>query len=297
MQALKPYYVAAFVLFIIIVLKIYAYAESESASMLASLVDSLGDVVISSFAFLSIYVSLKPADHEHRHGHGKAEGFSALLQACFLVGAAVFLIFEAVHKIYVPQEIMGHAIGIGVSVVSIILTLILVFVQKRAYRLAPSLALKADQFHYTGDVLLNGAVIVAFLIDLYGGLIYADPIISLGISAYILKTAKCVGFEAVDMLMDKEIDQQDRQKIIDIVHAHEQVHGMHDLRTRKSGMNIYISFDVELDGALSLEKAHDITRDLDLSLLEVFPNAEIIIHKDPIGDTYDPRHRVAGVHH
>ena len=54
---------------------------------------------------------------------------------------------------------------------------------------------------------------------------------------------------------------------------------------------------MELEGDLTLEDAHAITRDLDLALLKEFPHAEIIIHKDPVGDTYDPRHRVAGVHH
>ena len=296
-QALTPYYFTAVALFLIIALKLYAYAVSGAASMLGSLVDSVGDVVLSCFAFLSIRVALKPADHEHRFGHGKAEGFSALVQACFLCGAAVFLCFEAFFRLFEPSVVDNHTLGIGVSVVCIFLTVFIVFVQKRAYAKAPSLALKADQFHYKGDVLLNVAVIVAFVVDLYGGFAYADPLISFGIALYILRTAKHIGKDAVDMLMDREIDQEDRQKIIDIVTGHEAVHGMHDLRTRNSGMHVYISFDVELEGDLTLEDAHAITRDLDLALLKEFPHAEIIIHKDPVGDTYDPRHRVAGVHH
>jgi len=296
-HALKPYYVAGFVLLTIIIIKTYAYAVSGSSSMLASLVDSLGDIVISGFAFFSIRMSLKPADHEHRFGHGKAEGFSALMQACFLSGAAVFLVFEAVHKLFTHEVVTHHGVGVAVSLLSIVLTLVIVNAQKKAYAVAPSLALKADQFHYTSDVVLNCAVILAFLIDWYCGFVYADQLISIAIAAYILRTVKHIGGDAVNMLMDREIEQEDRQKIIDIATAREDVHGIHDLRTRKSGMSIYISFDVELDGGLSLEDAHAITRELDLQLLAVFPNAEIIIHKDPVGDIYDPRHRVAGVHH
>lgn len=295
-QALKPYYAAAIILSSIIVMKTYAYAASGSTSMLASLIDSLGDIIISSFAFLSIRLSLKPADEEHRFGHGKAEGFSALFQACFLCGASIFLILETVHTFLTPTAITNHGLGITVSCSAIILTLILIHLQKRAYRAAPSLALKADQNHYTSDVLLNGAIIVAFIFDMIGILRYTDQAISIGIALYILKTAKDIGQEAIDMLMDKEISETERQKIMDIVNNDSRVHGMHDLRTRKSGMNIYISFDVELEPTLSLEKAHSITRDLDLAILNLFPNAEIIIHKDPIGDTYDPRHRVSGVH-
>lgn len=295
-EALRPFYITAVILSIIIVMKIYAYASSNSVSMLASLLDSLGDIVVSSFAFFSIIVSLKPPDKEHRYGHGKAEGFSALIQACFLFSSALFLIFENAHRFFVPAEIENHKIGILVSCLTMLLTLILTYFQNRAYRAAPSLVLKAEQSHYRGDVLLNAAVVVALVVDMTASFKYADFIISLGIALYIIKTAKDIGQNAVDMLMDREISEAERNQIIDIVTGHKDVHGLHDLRTRQSGMNIYISFDVELEPSLSLEKAHSITRDLDLQILAHFPNAEIIIHTDPLGDTYDPRHRVSGVH-
>lgn len=296
-QALKSFYAVAFILFCIIVIKTFAYASSHSTSMLASLIDSLGDSVISSFAFISISLSLKPADKEHRFGHGKAEGFSALFQACFLFGAGVFLIFETGHRFFVPTNITNHWLGISVSLITIILTFVIIHFQKRAYRQAPSLALQADQSHYRSDVLLNGAVITAFLIDLVDVFKYADPLISFAIAAYIFKTAKDIAQNAIDMLMDREISEARRNKIIDTVTDHERVLGMHDLRTRQSGMRIYISFDVELEPTLSLEEAHSITRELDLTLLKIFPNAEILIHKDPAGDIYDPRHQVSGVHY
>ena len=294
--ALEPYNLAFFIVLLIIGIKAYAYAVSGSASMLGSLVDSLGDIVITCFTFFTIRLSLKPADEKHRYGHGKAEGFSALLQACFLTSGAIFMILEIGHRLFVPADISNHYTGIAVSLLSILLTVIIVFLQKKAYRSAPSLALKADQSHYSSDIWLNMSVVVSYAVNLMGNFTYVDSIIGLGIAIYILKTAKEVGCEALNMLMDAEIDEQDRQKILDIVEGDERVFGIHDLRTRQSGMSLYISFDVELEPTLSLEEAHKITHDLDMKILKIFPNAEILIHKDPKGDIHDSRHKVSGVH-
>lgn len=296
-QVLWASYAALTVVGLIIAMKSYAYYASGASSLLASLVDSAGDAVISLFTYFSLKISLKPADHDHRHGHGKVEGFSALFQSSFLIGGALFVALESARKLMVPTEIQNEWLGIGVSAAAIILTLILVTVQRHIYKLAPSLALKADQKHYISDILLNGAVIIALLSSLWGGFKIIDMIVSLSIAGFMIWSAYQISREAIDMLMDREIDAQDRKKILETVKAHKQVYGIHDLRTRKSGMAIYISFDMELDPELSLKEAHDIAREIDHALLEIFPNAEIIIHKDPKGDTHDPRHKVKGLHH
>lgn len=241
-KALQPYYAAFFVVAVIIGLKTYAYASSGAASLLASLIDSVGDFAISFMSYLSVRLSLKPADEEHRFGHGKAEGFSALFQACFLFGAATFLLFETAQRVFNPVDISHHELGIVISIIAMALTFALIFVQNSAYKSAPSLALKADQKHYTSDVLLNASVIIALATDLWLGLYGIDIAIGAFIAAFIIWSGFQIAKEAVDMLMDKEIEETERQKILDIVLSRDDVYGIHDLRTRKSGMQLYISF-------------------------------------------------------
>jgi ferrous-iron efflux pump FieF len=177
------------------------------------------------------------------------------------------------------------------------MTLFVVMVQHYALKHANSLAVEADQKHYSSDIFLNLAVIIALLIDLWGGSPMVDQGITFGICAYMIWTGSHIGIKATDMLMDKEINQDQRQEILNIIDSHPEILGVHDLRTRQSGMHIYISFDIELDPDLTLKAAHDIARDVELNLLEKFPNADIMIHKDPKGDIYDTRHKVQGVHH
>tara|TARA_Y100001001_G_scaffold164093_1_gene195088 strand:- start:695 stop:1618 length:924 start_codon:yes stop_codon:yes gene_type:complete len=289
-KALLPYYVAFGVVFFIVCLKVYAYTLSSAASLLASLTDSVGDLAISFISFLSLRYALRPADKEHRFGHGKAEGLVALFQACFLFGASIFLLFEAAHRFISPIEVSEHYLGVTVSGITILLTVGLVYVQNRIYRSVPSLALKADQTHYSSDIFLNASVIVALLADLWGGWGVLDITVAFFIAAFIIYSASEIAGEALDMLMDKEISDEDRAKIIEVVRSRDEVYGMHDLRTRKSGLRLFISFDIELDPELSLKQAHAIAHEIDLALLDIFPNAEIIIHKDPQGETDDPRH-------
>ncbi|MFP4313061.1 MAG: cation diffusion facilitator family transporter, partial [Alphaproteobacteria bacterium] len=267
------------------------------ATMLASLLDTLGDGVITLIAYFSLRISMMPADEDHRFGHGKAEGFSALIQASFLVGAAVFLMFESFMRLFRPVEIDYHLLGIWVSILAIIASLLIIAVQSFTLRKIDSLIIEADQRHYMNDVLINGAAILGLGAHYYWGLGFVDSILGLVIALYICWTGFQIGIKATDMLMDKEIGENERARIKEIVFANKQVKGMHDLRTRRTGMNVSLSFDVELDPALTLHDAHAIVRELEFALLEDFPHADIIIHMDPEGDTYDSRHKVQGVHH
>lgn len=299
----KPHYalIASFwavgTVAILIVIKTYAYYVTNSVAMLGALADSIVDAAISIMMLFAVRLSLKPADKDHRHGHGKVEGIAALLQGAFLGGAGVFIIFEAFNRFFKPAELSDHKIGIAVAGIAIILSLILIAVQLFCLKRAPSLAVEADHAHYKTDVFLNGSVIIALLVHSYGGPIWLDAAFASLIGLYFIITAYNITNKSVAMLMDKELPDSVRDKIIKIVNAHNEVHGLHDLRTRMSGMNMHISFDVELDPALTLKQAHDIVRELDHAVLKEFPNAEIIIHMDPIGDTEDPRHSVKGVHH
>lgn len=295
--ALLASYWAVGTVALLIIIKTYAYSASDSAAILGTLTDSITDAAISIMMLMAVRYSLKPADADHRHGHGKIEGIASLMQGAFMAGAGVFLCFEAAERFINPVEVGDHILGIMVATTAIILSIILVGVQQFALARAPSLAIEADHAHYKTDIFLNGGVIAALLIDYYQGPNWLDPAFALVIAAYFLRVAYNISKRSVDMLMDKEMSLEVRRHIEEIVRKNINVHGMHDLRTRQAGMNLHISFDVELYPDLSLKEAHDIVRNLDHAILEHYPHAEIIIHMDPIGDTDDPRHTVRGIHH
>lgn len=276
---------------ILIGIKGYAYWMSGSAAILATLTDSFADAAMSLVMLFALRYSLRPADRSHRHGHGKMEGVGALFQSACLVGAATFLIFESLSRFAEPQALSHHTLGMGVAAIAIVLSFLLIMVQQYCLSKAPSLATEADQAHYSTDIALNGSVIAALAISYYGGPAWVDPLCALAVALYYLYAARKIGLKALDMLTDRELPEAVRKRISDTIKRHPDILGFHDLRTRKSGMVIHISFDVEIDPDLTLKAAHDIVRALENDIMDDFPYAEIIIHKDPFGDPHDHRHQ------
>ena len=285
------------VVVVLIFAKTLGYLYSGSASVLASLVDSLSDAALSVLTWLSIHYSLKPADDDHRQGHGKIEGVSALFQAAVLAGSGVFLALEASRRFLRPEPVDDQLFAIAMMGIAVVASLALSLFQKRILRDAPSLALKADSAHYSTDVFLNGSVMIVLFLSWKGWApFWADPLCAIIVAFLLCRTALHIAMPAVDMLMDRELPEGQRQRIAAIITAHPEVIGFHDLRTHQSGMRIFVSFDLELDHNLLLWSAHEIARDIENDILKEFPHAEILIHIDPHGDTADSRH-TSEVHH
>lgn len=280
------------VVMILIALKTVMYILSDSASVLASLMDSMADATVSVMTFFAIRFSLKPADDNHRSGHGKIEGLAALFQASLIMLAGLGLLWEALRRFTHPHPVEYHEAAIAVMLISIVLSVILVRIQSRVLREAPSLAVEADQAHYATDIIVNAGVIVVLLALMAGAPLWIDTLFAILVVGYLGWAARGIAVMGMDMLLDRELPEQVRQAIIGKVRAHAHVKDIHDLRTSKSGMRVFISFDIEVDGNMKLTDAHNIARNVEYDLLRDFPQAEIMIHVDPYGDTDDTRHKI-----
>lgn len=268
---------------VLIAAKLAAWFMTGSVSLLSSLVDSLMDVAASLVNLVAVRHALTPPDREHRFGHGKAEPLAGLGQAAFIAGSAVFLFIEAAQHLLEPTPIEAGAIGVGVMVVSIVLSIGLVAFQNHVVRRTGSTAIGADALHYRTDVLVNGAVIVAILASDHLGWTWADPVFALVIALYIVRGAYQIAVRSLDLLMDREFDDADRARIRDIVMGHAAARSMHDLRTRSSGVQPFVQFHLELDADLTLLRAHEISDEIEDAIKRAFPGAEVIIHQDPAG--------------
>jgi ferrous-iron efflux pump FieF len=282
---------------VLIVIKTWAYIDNGSVAVLSSLIDSIVDAGASLIMFMAIRLSLKPADSEHRYGHGKIEGLAALFQAAMIAGAAFFLFLEALMRFASPVAFNETHGAITVMAISAVLSLGLTGVQTYILRSAPSLAVESDRAHYSTDFVVNLGVIVVLVALQNGAPGWIDPLFGVVLALYLGLTVKAIAGKGLDMLLDRELAGNVREMITAKVLSHQHVLGMHDLRTHKSGMRVFISFDMELDPSLLLYNAHEIVREVEHELLIDFPHAEILIHVDPYGDTHDTRHLVEGVHH
>ena len=263
--------------------KAIVWWRSGSVVMLSSALDSLLDAFASFINLLAVRHALMPADREHRFGHGKAEPMAGLAQAGFIGASTIALVIESVQHLLNPQPITNSSLAIGMSVVALVLTGGLVWFQRWVVRKTSSIAVQADALHYVSDLLLNVAVIAALVLSSQFGLTWADPVFALAIALWMVKGVFGIFRQSYDNLMDREMPTSDRDRIKAIVMQHPEARALHDLRTRASGSYGFIQFHLELDGHLTLARAHEIGDEIEASVLAAFPGHEVIIHQDPAG--------------
>ncbi len=265
----------------LIFIKLAAWFYSGSASMLASLTDSVADSLASIVNFIAIRYAIMPADHEHRYGHGKAEPLASLAQAAFIFGTAFLLLFHGGDRLLNPQPVEHALSGVIVSIVAIVLTFALVQLQKKALSLTQSSVVEADALHYKTDLLLNAAVLLALVLAYYGWW-WADGLFAILIAFFIGYQSFDLGYRSIQSLLDRELDNDIRLKIIQLAQADEQVKGVHDVRTRQAGKALFVQLHMELDANLSLRQAHDIAVAASTRIRAEFEHMEVIIHQDPV---------------
>ncbi|MHC0466719.1 CDF family cation-efflux transporter FieF [Kosakonia cowanii] len=265
---------------LLLVIKIFAWWHTGSVSILAALVDSLVDIAASLTNLLVVRYSLQPADEEHTFGHGKAESLAALAQSMFISGSALFLFLTGIQHLARPEPLQAAGIGVAVTLVALLSTVILVTFQRWVVRKTHSQAVRADMLHYQSDVMMNGAILIALGLAWYGWH-RADALFALGIGGYILYSALRMGYEAVQALLDRALPDGERQEIVDIVTSWPGVRGAHDLRTRQSGPTRFIQIHLEMDDHLPLVEAHLVAEQVEQAILRRFPGSDVIIHQDP----------------
>ncbi|TCV93480.1 CDF family cation-efflux transporter FieF [Biostraticola tofi] len=265
---------------LLLLIKAIAWGYTGSVSILASLVDSLVDLAASVTNLWVVRYAVQPADNEHTFGHGKAESLGALAQSMFIAGSALFLILTGLQHLLSTSALRAPTIGIVVTVIALMTTLILVTFQRWVVRRTQSQVIRADMLHYQSDLMMNGAILISLGLSWYG-ILWADAVFAIGIGLYILKNALSMGFEAVQSLLDRALPDEERQAIIDIVSSWPGIKGAHELRTRQSGPTRFIQIHLEMEDALPLMEAHRLAEQVERSILGRFPDADIIIHQDP----------------
>ncbi|MFY0642415.1 MAG: cation diffusion facilitator family transporter [Bermanella sp.] len=265
---------------ILIIAKTWAYWSTGSVSLLGSLLDSMLDGVTSIINFIALRFALVPADKDHRFGHGKLESIAALAQSAFMVGSAVVLVLNSFDVMLDNRQMVNSEIGIAVSVLAIVLTLALVAFQKYVISKSKSLIVEADSLHYQGDLLMNGAVLIAMALVGFGWY-WLDAIMAIGIGVFLCVNAWHVGIKAFKELMDEQLPEV--EAIVEkLVRKEPGPEGCHDVRCRQSGPDLFIQFHLELDKDLQLWAAHEIGDRVEKKIKQAYPNADVIVHHDPV---------------
>jgi len=270
---------------VLIGLKSWAAWRTDSTAMLGSLADSGLDLIASLVVLLGVRIASVPADSDHRFGHGKAEALASMVQVILIAISAIFIAFRAAGRLLSGAQTTDAELGIGVSVVAIVLTVALISYQRHVIRRTGSLAIGTDRLHYSSDLMLNGSVIVALALDQFAGLAGADAVFGLVIALWLLWGAWQASSHAFDQLMDREWPDDLRERFLAAAKEYPELAGLHDFRTRTSGTHNFAQFHVWVPAEWTVKEAHDRLDRVEEDLQQRFPNTEILIHVDPEGQT------------
>ena len=268
---------------VLTVIKAAAWWYSDSVSMLASLADSGLDVAASLATFFAVRYAVTPPDREHRYGHGKAEAFASLTQAGLVFASCALVGEEAVSHLLHAKPIAYEVPSLVVMAVSMLLTAGLVWAQSRVLHAARSVAVEGDRMHYAADFASN---VISFAGIAVAALLHspqADALAGLLVAAWLLWGAIGVFRRASGELMDRELSDDARRQVRNLMREDARVLDVHQLRMRASGPYIHIQMHASLEPALSLIEAHQVMVAAEKRVLEAFPAADIIIHPDPRG--------------
>lgn len=268
---------------ILIIVKAIAWRASGSVAILASLSDSALDLVASLITVYAVRYAAEPPDAEHRFGHGKAEAFSSLLQGGLVFASGALIGREAIAAFLHPRPVEHGLAGVVVMIVSIVLTLALITAQSRVLKASGSIAIAGDRAHYAADLGSNAVALVGVAAASWLGLTWVDAAAGLVVALWLIWGAIGVFREASDQLLDRELPETERERIVTLATADPRLLGVHQLRTRASGPYIHMQMHADLPAEISLAEAHSVIVAAENRLLEAFPSADIIIHPDPRG--------------
>lgn len=268
---------------VLVAVKAVVWWLSGSVTLLASLADSGLDLIASSATFFAVRYAQAPPDKEHRFGHGKAEAFASLMQAGLVFASAAVIAEEAVRHLVRPHPLEREVWAIAVMAFSLLLTGALISFQGAVLRRADSVAVSADRAHYAADFASNLAALAAIAAAALIGWTGFDALGGLAVAAVLLWGAVSVFRRSSDQLLDHELPDDDRQRIIALMTEDEAVSAVSQLRTRASGPTVHIQLHADLDPEMNLEAAHKVVLAAERRILRAFPNADILIHPDPRG--------------
>ena len=267
------------------IVKIIAGLVTHSMAVIASALESVLDLMMSALNFFAFRMASKPPDAEHAYGHGKVESLAGLFQSLFIAASGLFVAYEAIRRLFHGSYVTEIPLGIGAIVFSAFMTMLLAWRLRVLSRQNRSLILGTEKTHYTMDFLVYGGVLLALILVWTTGNAVWDLIVSILVAAYILKEAFVILRRACSELLDRGLSNTELKQIKMIVlRYHPAIVGIHNLRSRMVGNQIFLDFHIEIRGEDNFKKAHDMTEALIETIKEQHPNADVTVHYDPEGE-------------
>ncbi len=266
---------------VLVVLKLIVGFYTGAVSIISEAAHSGFDLLASVIAFYAVRKADTPPDDDHAYGHGKFENLSGAIEAILIIGAAVWIVYEAGSKMNSATVPGFLEYGIAIMIISIAINY---WVSERLFKVAKqtgSHALEADGLHLRADIWTSVGVLAGLVIIHITGLAWLDPVIAIIVAGIVFKAGYGMTKKSLYELTDISLPEHEEQMIIDIIHSHKEVISFHQLRTRRSGSWRLIDMHLILYKDMHLNKAHDICDQIEAEIKQKLGSCDVVIHLEP----------------
>jgi len=268
-------------------LKLITGILSGSLGVLSDAAHSGLDLVGAAMTFFSVRVSDLPADEDHTYGHGKIENLSTIGEVILMAASSVWIVYEALNRIFVHSVELRHSIW---PVLVVITSIAVDFWRSRQLREVAvrtgSPALATDAFHFSSDIWSSVAVLLGLAASWTGTsfgvpwLDYADPVAAMVVSVLILRLTIKLGHEAVGVLMD-QIPAETRRQIMQDVAQVPGVIAIEQARVRRAGPHYFADMTLALPRRNTFEHSDALVEAARSAVYRTLPDADVVIHTVP----------------
>ena len=255
---------------------------SGSQAMIADAFNSASDILSSIMTFFGQRIASKPKDEDHNLGHGKAEYIYSMLISIIMI-IMVFKVFkDSIVNLFTLEKATFTPWLIVVCALTIIIKIGLFLYTNRLYKKNKSLLLKANRNDHRNDCILTSLNLIACVLGYYG-IYFVDSVAGIFISIWIFIAAYKIFIESYDILMDKSIDDETKEKVYKVISAHKEIKKISHFNSTPVGYMYQISFTIFVDGNLSTFDSHEIANNLEKEIDKKFPEIYLtVIHVNPI---------------
>ncbi len=265
----------------LLIIKFIVGFLSKSQALIADAANSAGDIFASLMSYIGGKISRAPSDDSHNFGHGKAEYIFSLFISLSMIFIALKLIYDSVISLFNPKEISVPNLAIIVCIITITIKLILFVYTRFLSKRTDSILIKALKQDHKNDCIVTTFTLISIILSMFG-IYWFDGIVGIGISILICITGIKLFIDSYDVLMDSSMDDETKQKILDIVKNYTSIQKINHLTSKPVGYKYLISISIYVDGNMSTFDSHQIADKLEKELNSLDFVYLSIIHVNPI---------------
>lgn len=266
----------------LLVIKLVAGIITNSQSMISDAFNSAGDIFSSLLTFIGNKISSKPSDDDHNLGHGKAEYIYSLIISIVMIFTCLIIIKNSIFNLFRNEEMTYSNILVVVCIITIIIKLLLYLYTNVLSKKYNNILIKANSKDHLCDCFVSLSNLIGIIISKFA-FSYMDNIMGILISLWIIIQYLYIFTESYDVLMDKSISNDLKNKVIDIIKSHKEILGYQHFNSTPIGFLFQISITIEVDGNLSTFMSHKIADNLEKEIVNKVDEIYlVVIHVNPV---------------